>query len=347
MFLKNCWYAAGWSDDFPAEGLETRTLLNEPLVFYRKPDGSLVALEDRCCHRLAPLSKGKIEGEAIRCMYHGLKFDPNGQCIEIPGQDTIPPKTCVRSFPMREMHSIAWVWMGNPDLADEALIPPFVGINSPDWQMLPGRMQYAANYMLLNDNLLDLSHVSYVHRNSFGAGSDFAETRPNVEKLERGVRVQRWLVNQLPPKYINSIPAEQRSDVWISYEVLMPGIFMMYSTSYPTGTAQACNMSEPNEQLSPIHAEFTCQAVTPITADSTCYFFGFGNWSKGPYMAEFYRDLAYMAFNEDKDMIEAQQQVIQQSPHAVMKATSLDTAPSLFRWLTDKLIREETVAKNT
>lgn len=109
MYLHNCWYVAAWNYEINAETLLARTIINEPLVFFRKSDGSVAALQDRCCHRSAPLSIGRREGDALRCMYHGLKFDCSGKCIEIPGQDVIPPQACVRSFPVLERHS--WVWV--------------------------------------------------------------------------------------------------------------------------------------------------------------------------------------------------------------------------------------------
>src|SRR6516162_10091679 len=90
MFLRNCCYVAGWSHDIAADSLVLRTMLGEPIVLYRKADGGVVALEDRCCHRLAPLSHGRIEGDDLRCTYHRLKFAPSGKCVEVPGQDLIP-----------------------------------------------------------------------------------------------------------------------------------------------------------------------------------------------------------------------------------------------------------------
>ena len=99
MFIKNCWYVAAWDIEVPQDKMLARTLLNEPVVFYRTTEGRAVALEDRCCHRAAPLHLGRKEGDCVRCMYHGLKFDPTGACVEIPGQTTVPPKTCVRSEP--------------------------------------------------------------------------------------------------------------------------------------------------------------------------------------------------------------------------------------------------------
>ncbi len=96
MFLKNCWYVIAWSHEVPAEGFLARRVLDEPLLVYRTSEGKIVALADRCCHRHAPLSHGRREGDDIRCMYHGLRFAPSGRCNEIPGVLYVPPKVRVR-----------------------------------------------------------------------------------------------------------------------------------------------------------------------------------------------------------------------------------------------------------
>src|SRR5712691_3445456 len=151
MFLRNCWYVAGWSHDFSGGALVCRTVLGEPIVLYRTGDGVIAALEDRCCHRLAPLSRGRIEGDDLRCMYHGLKFAPSGRCVEIPGQSVIPPKAAVRSYPAVEEDCWVWLWMGDPALADTALIPRALKHGDPDWHMQTGRLGYDANYQLVNN----------------------------------------------------------------------------------------------------------------------------------------------------------------------------------------------------
>jgi len=127
VFLRNCWYVAGWSHHFAADALVARTILGEPIVLYRKRDGGVVALEDRCCHRLAPLSRGRREGDDLRCMYHGLKFAPSGKCIEIPQQEIIPSTAVVRSYPSVEQDCWVWLWMGDPASRAErckAVYPP-------------------------------------------------------------------------------------------------------------------------------------------------------------------------------------------------------------------------------
>src|SRR5262249_25965084 len=137
---------------------------------------------------------GRIEGDDLRCMYHGLKFAPSGQCIEIPGQDMIPARACVRTYPVMVKHSWVWVWMGDAEKADEALVPPAIGFDDPNWSLRGSNIDYDANYLLVNDNLTDFTHLSYVHRNSFGATEEFARTRPDVKPLSRGVRIQRWII---------------------------------------------------------------------------------------------------------------------------------------------------------
>ena len=207
MFLRNCCYVAGWSHHIAADSLVSRTMLGEPIVLYRKADGGVVALEDRCCHRLAPLSRGRIEGDDLRCMYHGLKFAPSGKCVEVPGQDFAPSSAVVRSYPVVERDCWVWLWMGEPTLADPALIPAALGHDHPDWFMQTGQLAYEANYELINDNLLDLTHLSYVHEKTLGRNSmSWGESRPQVTPIERGLRIARWVVNNPAPAYLGLPP---------------------------------------------------------------------------------------------------------------------------------------------
>jgi len=118
MLLRNAWYVAAWSSEVPVDELLARTILNVPVVLWRDTTGAVVAFEDRCCHRGAPLSKGRLEGDQLRCMYHGLLFDTAGQCVEIPGQERIPPQAKVRTFPVVEKHKWIWIWVGDAGLAD-------------------------------------------------------------------------------------------------------------------------------------------------------------------------------------------------------------------------------------
>jgi phenylpropionate dioxygenase-like ring-hydroxylating dioxygenase large terminal subunit len=348
MFLRNCWYMAGWSRDFSPNQLTAVTMLNEPIVIYRTSDGAPVALQDRCCHRFAPLSHGRLEGDDLRCMYHGLKFAPSGKCIEIPGQPKIPPQACVRNYPIVDRHSGAWIWMGDPAGADESLIPDFVGIDDPRWVMHPGRMDYKANYMLINDNLLDLSHLAFLHRQSFGAafGGEkseiWAETRPQITRITRGMRIERWQLNNSPPAFVPAVrAATDRTDQWTAYDFIVPGVFLLRSEIYKAGTAEACHEGPPPADLGPLHAQFTCQAVTPLTDKTTCYFFAYGPRVKEAALKDAFFELGKMAFNEDLAMIEAQQKLIDRYPDDKMMTTSSDSGLAQFRRMVAEMMREE------
>jgi phenylpropionate dioxygenase-like ring-hydroxylating dioxygenase large terminal subunit len=339
MFLRNCWYAAGWSRDFASEVLTPATILNEPIVIYRQTNGAAVALQDRCCHRFAPLSMGRIEGDDLRCMYHGLKFAPSGKCIEIPGQPKIPPQACVRNFPIVDKYSVAWIWMGDPSLAEEALIPDFVGVDDPRWAMKPGRMDYNAPYVLINDNLLDLSHIAFLHRKSLGASfKPEGVSRPTITKTARGVRFENWINSG--PSQMSPTLSKGNIDIWQTYEFVIPGVFLLTADFYPAGTAAKFPEREATG-VEPIHRQFTCQAVTPLTDDRTCYFFAYGPWAKEPEHAETLYQLGLKAFNEDRVMIEAQQKNITRAPEAKMVTIAIDSGVAQFRRMMDEAMLAE------
>jgi phenylpropionate dioxygenase-like ring-hydroxylating dioxygenase large terminal subunit len=341
MFLRNCWYVAGWSHHFPEDGLVTRTILGDLVVLYRKSDGGMVALENRCCHRLAPLSRGRKEGDDLRCMYHGLKFAPSGKCVEIPQQDIIPSTAVVRSYPVVEQDRWVWVWMGDPALADRALIPRALNHNDPDWFMLTGELAYDANYELINDNLLDLSHLSYVHQTTLGRNSmSWGESRPRTTRIERGLRVERWVVNHPRPNYLG-LPPGSLSDMWAAYDYMVPGVFLLATQSYPAGMAARCGMQAPKAY--PDWVSSTSQAVTPISESKTVYYYSSCLSRKFATEEHSRQQMAVIerAFAEDRAMIEAQQRIIASTPKTRMLQLASDGALNQFRRLMAGLIEAE------
>jgi vanillate O-demethylase monooxygenase subunit len=341
MFIRNCWYVAGWNSELPAGDTMTRTIINEPILLFRTGNGTVAALEDRCCHRQAPLSLGRREGDDIRCMYHGLKFDSTGRCIEIPGQQTIPPQARVRRYPVIEKHSWLWVWMGDEAAADASLIPPAVGLDDPAWSLRFGSIDYQANHMLIHDNLCDFSHIAYVHENSFAGGDDrIARTRPKVSTLPRGIRVERWSLDA-PARNYGNVAAGQ--DRWLRYDYLVPGVLLMRSENHPAGTAAACDFGEPTSE--PIHANFTSQAVTAMTEDTSRYFFSWGPRASeamaNPELPDAMMTLANRAFEEDRRMIEAQHRNLKLRPAPEPLMIGHDRGPSLMRAVMERLMREE------
>ena len=236
-FLKNTWYVAAWSHEIAADTMLARTLIRVPLLFWRGGGGKVVALDDRCCHRAAPLSKGRREGDNIRCMYHGLLFDKTGKCVEIPSQDFIPPAAKVRSYPVVERFKWIWIWMGDADQADPSLIPDTHTLDDAGWRGTPGYLHYAANYLLITDNLLDFSHLSYVHETTLGGSAKYAGIRPKVTRNGRSVRVERWLIDDEPAPFLRNLKTWTGNvDRWNIYDVVLPGVLLMDSGSAPTGT---------------------------------------------------------------------------------------------------------------
>lgn len=196
MFPKNGWYPAAWSKDVTQSPLP-RTFLGEQVVLYRGADGTLAALEDRCCHRAAPLSLGAVEGNNLRCGYHGLTFDMQGRCVAIPGQDNVPSTARVRAYPIEERDSVVWIWMGEPAKADPAAIVPMPWLHSDEWVLTPGYLRIQANAQLLVDNLLDYTHVAHLHKNTISGDPREATTPTKTERIEGGIRVGRWMISTL------------------------------------------------------------------------------------------------------------------------------------------------------
>jgi vanillate O-demethylase monooxygenase subunit len=184
-FLKNTWYAAAPADEVSRTMLR-RVILGEPIVFYRKEDGTPTALLDRCAHRFAPLSRGRLDGDNVQCGYHGLVFGSTGQCVHNPHADSIPPRASVRAFPVLECYGFIWIWPGEPEAADPALLPDLSPYGrEKGYHMQYGKLVIDANYQLVVDNLLDLSHVEFLHP-AFTSQGALGNTRHEVFE-ENGV----------------------------------------------------------------------------------------------------------------------------------------------------------------
>src|SRR5882762_5985068 len=224
-----------------------RTLLGKPVVLYKGDSGRPVALDNRCAHRGAKLSNGRLEGDCVRCMYHGLKFDQTGRCVQIPGQDNIPPKLGVRSYPVVERDHLVWIWMGDPALADPAKILDFPYLRDPNWRGKPDYMHYKANYLLIVDNLSDFAHLAFDHTKTLGGSEEYAfKTKPvAVERLEDGFRVERWHMNaDAPPFHEKAARNAGKVDRRNIARMHVPGIFFMETLFSPAG-AGAAESSDP------------------------------------------------------------------------------------------------------
>ena len=167
MFLKNFWYVAATEDEVGRTPLG-REICGEPVALWRQEDGTAVAISDRCPHRRYALSKGELVGDDIQCGYHGLRFDGQGACTHVPGQDNIPPRLKGRCYPVVERHKWVFIWMGDIEDADPDLIPDYHWNDAEGWEPVFGTMKFAAHYQLLVDNLLDLTHETFLHAKTIG-----------------------------------------------------------------------------------------------------------------------------------------------------------------------------------
>ncbi len=336
MFIRNCWYVIAWDHDVAPDALFSRTVLDEPILLFRTGNGALTALEDRCCHRLAPLSLGRKEGDCVRCGYHGLKFDAQGLCVEVPGLDQVPPNTRVKSYPVTVKNKWVFVWMGDPAKADLALLPDNFSNDHPDWRNKPGYLHYNTNYQLICDNLLDFSHLSYVHEKTLGGSPMIAQARAEIEAVERGIRVTRRVPNvPAPPFYQRFRDFDTPLNRWFIYDFVLPGTLLMHSGGAPVSDAPG-DMSRAVQ----LHS---CQTLTPETATTTHYFFqqshraGEGDER----IVQAIYDSLVGAFEEDRAMITAQAQNIALSPGAKMIPLAMDSALVRFRRLIDAALAAE------
>lgn len=329
MFLKDYWYVAAWDHEV-ADGLLARTLLGEPVVLFRTPDGTAVALEDHCCHRGLPLSMGKPVGEGLQCGYHGLTFDRTGACVAVPGQSQVPPGASVRAYPLVERWHWLWIWMGDPERADPALIPDWWWLDHPDWDLVKGKhLHIQCHYELITDNLLDLSHLAYVHLATIGTGS-ITEFPITTEREDDLVRVTRWILDRAPPPLFKTVGGfEGTVDRWQIVETRAPCHTLIYAGAIEAGAADPGPHGTRGEPAGGIHIR-NVNAPTPETETSTFYFyghardFGLGDAQVSKTMFEQFA----RTFDEDVGILEAQQRSLDRDPDRPLVDINVD-APGL------------------
>ncbi|MGE4335186.1 MAG: aromatic ring-hydroxylating dioxygenase subunit alpha, partial [Pigmentiphaga sp.] len=281
---------------------------------------------------------GRQDGDCIRSMYHGLKFGADGQCVEAPGLPRIPSKAKVRSYPVVEKNRWIWIWMGDPEKAAIDLIPDTYPLEHPDWAFKPGYLHYKANYQLITDNLLDFSHLAFVHPTTLGGSADIPYVQPEIKRLENGVHVARWHLDEVPaPFHVHAGKLSGKVDRWYIYDFLVPGLFLMHSG------VQAAGTGAPEGKIKDALEFRSCHAITPETDTTSHYFWGVPhNFSiEDRRVTESVYQSAAKAFNEDRVMIEAQQRVLLDSPDASMMDFGMDAALVQFRKLMSGLIEQE------
>jgi vanillate O-demethylase monooxygenase subunit len=236
MFLNNAWYVAAWASEIDAS-LRQIVVLGKKLCVFRTSNGEAVALDDACPHRKLPLSKGRLSNDTVECGYHGLTFNCSGQCILAPGSGRIPSSAKVHSYPVHEKYELVWIWMGNPAMADPSEIFEVEHYDDPEWGINRGSaLEIDCNYLLVTDNLLDPTHVAWVHESSFGQAAT-KDVPLRIAKGDNGITVWRWMMDVEPaPFYKKIVEFEGNCDRLQHYEVRYPSHALIRAVFTPAGT---------------------------------------------------------------------------------------------------------------
>ncbi|MEM7292402.1 MAG: aromatic ring-hydroxylating dioxygenase subunit alpha [Pseudomonadota bacterium] len=326
-FLRNTWYVAAQSSAID-HALCAQTLLGENLLFYRDSKGTPVALEDACPHRKLPLSMGKLVGDTVQCGYHGLTFDCHGTCVAAPTQDRLPVDAKVKSFPVVERYGLLWIWMGDVEKADESLIIDIEDYDKTDWGRTDGGMlEVECHYLYLIDNLLDPSHVAWVHESSFAA-SGTESTPLQIDETDSGVIVSRWIRDQLPPPYYaDKVGFAGNADRLQHYEVRLPSIAVNIGMYTPAGKG-GHEGSLPADTYKMRSYHF----MTPVSQTRTRYHW-FQHYNTDPNNEAVREQLnqgARTAFEEDRVVLEAVQSGIDNANSRPINLM-LDKGAQIFR----------------
>lgn len=335
-FPFNAWYVAAWDVEVK-RALLPRTICNRKIVLYRRHDGTAAALEDACWHRLAPLSKGRLDGDNVVCGYHGLAFNAQGRCVFMPSQETINPSACVRSYPVAEKHRFIWIWPGDPALADPAKIPDLHWNQDPDWASDGRTINVKCDYRLVLDNLMDLTHETFVHGSSIGNDA-VAEAPFQTTHGERTVTVTRWMRDiDPPPFWAGQLGKPGRVDRWQIIRFEAPATIAIDVGVAPAGTGA------PEGDRSQGVNGCVLNTITPQT-DSTClYFWAFArnydilNQARTTQL----REGVERIFREDEEVLEAQQVAMEENKGRVFYNLNIDAGSMWARRLIERMIEAE------
>ena len=307
-FVFDDWYVAAFANEVGPR-LLARTLLGRGVVMYRNAQGQVVAMEDRCPHRSMPLSAGELQADHIVCGYHGMRFNAQGDCVHVPSQATCPRSMGVRTYATLERGPLVWIWMGTHDSADVGRLPPQPWLTSGDWEISQGYMHLKASYVRLHENLLDLTHLSFLHAKSFGT-PDYASAAYDTEIGDGHFVVKRNVVpTTLPPVWAEptGIKGQGQAARIVRSEFLNPGLHEV-SVSF-----HDCTLPEENRETFRIR---TAHLPTPETATSTHYFVVHGRdfAQQDKAMTRFMHDQLFVAFHEDVTGLALQEEVLARTP---------------------------------
>ena len=344
---QDAWYAAAYDVEVGNRKLLARTVADKRLVLYRRTDGTAVALENACWHRLLPLDKGHIEGDEVVCGYHGLAFDGAGRCTFMPSQDTVNPAAKVRSYPVLERHRFVWVWTGDPAAADPDRVPDLHWNDDPAWAGDGKLIEVPCSYKLVVDNLMDLTHETFVHGSSIGHRA-VAEAPFEVTHGPGMVTVTRWMIDVEPPPFW----AQQLQwktgkppgnvDRWQIIRFEAPCTIAIDVGVAPTGTGA------PEGDRSQGVNGYVLNTISPSSDKHCLYFWAFvRNYAlQDQRITTLIREGVSGVFAEDEDILEAQQRAIDEHPDKVFYNLNIDGGAMWARRLIDQMIAAEGLASH-
>jgi phenylpropionate dioxygenase-like ring-hydroxylating dioxygenase large terminal subunit len=342
MLIRNAWYVAAWADEIGQTPL-ARRICNQPVVLFRDSGGQPAALQDMCCHRGAPLHFGKVVAQGLECGYHGLTFDRTGRCVRIPGQERIPDRARVPSYPVVERDAFLWIWMGDPAKADETEIVSYPWHNDAQhWPHKHTTYHIKAAATLMVDNLMDLTHLGYVHVGSIGGNpSIHVEAKMETVRTPRGLKFTRQMLNSVPPPtYVRAIGFKDRIDRIQIFEFIAPGSVIQFSGADEASAYQRMDVNDSKLRFRLFHG------LTPET-ETTCFYF----WSTAngfrpndPAATEQLFQEVAGAFKEDLTVVEAQQARLSELGEDSLVDIANDAARLHMRRTMERLLAEDAPA---
>ncbi|SNS96071.1 vanillate O-demethylase monooxygenase subunit [Noviherbaspirillum humi] len=338
-FIRNAWYVACWSSQVNSESLFHRRLLDEPVVFYRKQNGEAVALQDRCPHRFIPLHLGKLRNDAIECAYHGLQFDCSGKCVKNPhGEGKVPAAAKVRAYPVADKHGMLWIWMGD-ESHDAALIPDYGVLDQEAGYLTStgGYIHIKSNYELMAENLLDLSHITYLHDGLLGSPEQVGADQV-VREDGNTIHCDRWMPNITVPGIFDMLYKRDGKpvDMWTNMQWVPPSCFRLDS-----------GVQAPGGQREDHGWYYGIHILTPETETTTHYHFAAALPSGTRLTPEEYAKFAdmrrYAFLEQDTPILNAQQEALGGANFWDMKPVllSIDAGPVKMRRALERMLKAE------
>lgn len=336
-WIPNAWYVAGWDFEVDAAPL-ARTICGTPVMLYRRLDRAIVAMRDACPHRLLPLSMGLREGDSIRCKYHGLKLGPDGVAEEMPlKSEAVNKRICAETFAVVERHRFVWLWVGDKARADPALIPDLWPCSADGWTFDGGYYHVAADYRLMIDNLMDLTHETHVHAGSIGQ-PELMEAPIDTRVEGDRAYVSRWMPGvDAPPFWRGALKRPGRVDRWQICEFIPPSAVIIDVGVAPVEAGATLERHDQGVR------GFVIDVATPETGTTMHYFWGMArsfDIEDAGFTTRFKHQQGGV-FLEDREVLEAQQRTMLANPHMRLNAYSIDQGGVRARQIIDRLIREQ------